>query len=81
MRQSKILPVSVNRDDPIWSVAMILYHQDGSHTLVCGWKQAATKDDAISMTAKEAARDVPWPWTSLTSKAIRIPAGALPHDE
>lgn len=67
-------------DLPLWSVAVIFYHPDQSHTLCVTWKRAATKEDAISLAVKQTAADHGREWTETMCEAVLIPSHARPSD-
>lgn len=64
-------------DEPLWSVGVIFYHPDGSHTLCVTWKRAATADDAISQVTKLAAEEYGRTWLDIVGSAQQIPENAL----
>ena len=67
-------------DLPLWSVGVVFYHPDGSHTLCVSWKRAATSDDAISMMTKQASEEYGREWVDITGSAVQIPSEQC-HDQ
>lgn len=63
---------------PLWSVAVIFYHPDQSHTLCVTWKRAVSKEDAISLAVKQTAADHGRVWTETMCEAVQIPSHAIP---